>query len=324
MVEFRKARREEADDIIDFINYVFSEAHEPHNFKARNPRMYDSDYPFWDDHYVAVDDGRIRATISVTRSQVVRAGETLVYGHVGQVSVHPYHRSKGYMRVLMDMAIADMRAAGFDYSNLNGQRQRYEYFGYVPGNYRYIFSVNSTNIRHALASRAPGVTLEKTENGFAVLKSGEVVGSISGSGPVLTDYSLTADAIGAYLTATGKRELGIPVEFYDLERAHALSALCENVTVAQACQIQIFRFRRCLEAGLKLRAAAGLCADGSVTIRVGDECFGLSVSGREAASFDACQADYEFEPLELQKLVLSLTGAATDPRFPRGWFPLSF
>ena len=33
MVEFRKARREDADDILDFINYVFSQAHRPHDFK---------------------------------------------------------------------------------------------------------------------------------------------------------------------------------------------------------------------------------------------------------------------------------------------------
>ena len=167
MVEYRKARKEEADDLLDFINYVFSQAHRPHDFKKYDPKMYDSEYPFWEEHYVAVDDGRIRATVALTQRKDKEDEDGLVYGYIGQVSVHPYHRGKNYMRVLMNMAIADMQKAGYDYSLLDGQRQRYGYFGYEPANYRYRFLIDSTNIRHVMAGKKPQVTMKKEDIGYS-------------------------------------------------------------------------------------------------------------------------------------------------------------
>ena len=78
-----------------------------------------------------------------------------------------------------------------------------------------------------------------------------------------------------------------------------------------------------IEAGLTPRVHAGLCADGELTLRVGDECFGIRVAGREVSVFDADTAQYTFEPEELQALILQLNPAAADSRIPLGWFPLS-
>ena len=116
MVEYRKARAEDAADILDFINYVFSQAHRPHDFKKLNPRMYASDYPFWEDHYVAVENGKIRGTLSVTRIERERAG-------------------------------------GFDLAELNGLRQRYEYFGYTQGDCRLRARITPTNVRQMFRRR---------------------------------------------------------------------------------------------------------------------------------------------------------------------------
>jgi hypothetical protein len=66
------------------------------------------------------------------------------------VSVHPYSRSKGYMKVLMNMALEDMRRDGMVWSCLGGQRQRYEYFGYTPAGGAYSFNCGEANIRHTL------------------------------------------------------------------------------------------------------------------------------------------------------------------------------
>lgn len=66
------------------------------------------------------------------------------------VSVHPYCRSKGYMKVLMNMALEDMKRDGIDFSVLGGQRQRYEYFGYTPAGAAYTFTCCEANILHTL------------------------------------------------------------------------------------------------------------------------------------------------------------------------------
>jgi len=69
---------------------------------------------------------------------------------IGIVSVHPYARSKGYMKLLMNEALEDMRVNGADLSSLGGQRQRYEYFGYSPCGALFSFSCSATNMRHRL------------------------------------------------------------------------------------------------------------------------------------------------------------------------------
>jgi hypothetical protein len=66
------------------------------------------------------------------------------------VAVHPYTRSRGYMRILMAMALEDMRRDGMVFSCLGGQRQRYEYFGYTPGGIRPVFECRKANVRHVL------------------------------------------------------------------------------------------------------------------------------------------------------------------------------
>jgi len=323
MVEYRKARKEEADDLLDFINYVFSASHRPHDFKKLFPYTYDSDHPFWDEHYVVVEDGRIRATVQMVRIEEQENGQTYVRGNIEQVSVHPYHRGKNYMRALMGMAIEDMKKAGMDYSVLRGQRQRYEYFGYEPGNYRYLFQITATNIRHVMAGREPVVFLKKEDHGYSVWSEQKQVGFLEGERLVMEEYLLTADAIEAYFEETGKTELSIEADLYDVDWAENLSRICENVTIIPRSQVRIFNFRHFMEKGLRKRAQAGLCADGQITLQVDEERFGLWVKDGQVGSFDIDEVEYIFEPLDLQRRILSLTASAADRCFPYGWFPIS-
>ena len=326
MVEFRKARREDADDVLDFINYVFSQAHRPHDFKQLNPKMYDSDYPFWDDHFVAVEDGHIRATIAFSIHENETEGISLKYGHVGQVSVHPYHRGRGFMKELMRLGISYMRdECGCDYSNLGGLRQRYGYFGYMPSCYHYAFNVTSTNTRHVLAGREP---LMRIEPDRTVWLNGEKLGSVKESYTIydllnMTGYRNAPDVAAAYFAATNQWQVTVNTELYETGQVTELSRFAETVSIVGGPLTRIFRFRRYIEAGLPPRVRAGLCADGELTLRVGEECFGIRVSGREVSIYESDTARYTFEPEELQALILQLTTAAADSRIPLGWFPLS-
>ena len=53
----------EMGDIVDFINYVFSQAHRPHDFKTLLPKVYADDAPAGqeDFHFLAKQNGRIVA-----------------------------------------------------------------------------------------------------------------------------------------------------------------------------------------------------------------------------------------------------------------------
>jgi predicted N-acetyltransferase YhbS len=148
---FDRAGPEDFDDILDFIDFVFSQAHVPHDFVALLPKLYKREYFTDGIHYLAREEKKIKAVVGAFPLQIVFSGGVSVNGRgIGMVSVHPRARSKGYMKVLMNMAHEDMRNDGMAFSCLGGQRQRYEYFGYIATGTNYYFTVCEANIRHTL------------------------------------------------------------------------------------------------------------------------------------------------------------------------------
>jgi ribosomal protein S18 acetylase RimI-like enzyme len=99
-------------------------------------------------HYLAKEDGRIRAAVGAYPLAMNILGGVLPGRGIGMVSVHPYARSRGYMRVLMQTALADMAEDGIAFSCLGGLRQRYEYFGFSPVGTQLVFECRLSNIRH--------------------------------------------------------------------------------------------------------------------------------------------------------------------------------
>jgi hypothetical protein len=117
-------------------------------------------------HYIAREEGRIRAVVGAYPLRLNILGEILPGRGIGMVSVHPYSRSRGYMRTLMEGALADMRRDGIVFSCLGGQRQRYEYFGFSPAGTRIVFECRRANLRHALgAAYSPAFSLRQLKEG---------------------------------------------------------------------------------------------------------------------------------------------------------------
>ena len=155
MLEYRKGRPEDAEAIIDLANLVFSHAHCPHDFPTLLPKLFSAENFVPEYHYIAVDDGRIRACIGSYPNEQVICGRRLRSRDIGTVSVHPYARREGHMRKLMAMVQDDITAEKADLSWLGGQRQRYGYWGYERVGVRTVFSVSRTNARHVLPGREP-------------------------------------------------------------------------------------------------------------------------------------------------------------------------
>lgn len=148
MVQYGKGQVSDREDILDFGNYVFSQAHQPHDFKKLVPKLYGEDSHTEQYHYLAKEDGKIKAMICALPGRLVVAGQELKTSGIGTVSVHPYARGKGYMKKLMAMAEEEMKAQGCDMGVLSGQRQRYGYFGYEKAGVEVSFLVTATNLRH--------------------------------------------------------------------------------------------------------------------------------------------------------------------------------
>jgi predicted N-acetyltransferase YhbS len=154
------------EDLIDFCNYVFSHAHSSTDFPALIPKLYRREYFMQGRHYTARENGKIRAVVGAYPLCLNVLGTALPGRGIGMVSVHPYARSRGYMRTLMEMALADMRRDGIVFSCLGGQRQRYEYFGFTPAGQQAVFECRRTNIRHALGKDpGPAFSIRRLQEG---------------------------------------------------------------------------------------------------------------------------------------------------------------
>lgn len=319
MTEFRKARPEEADDIIDFINYVFSQAHQPHDFKKYNPGMYDSDYPFWNDHYVVSEKGRIRATVAITHEQPVHNGVSMTACEVGQVSVHPYDRGKGYMQALMNMAVQDMEKEGVDYAHLNGLRQRYEYFGFSQAECEYQLQITKRNCYHKQKKVSGQITLDNDHNIFL---DGQTVGCFIGDRAVLTDYNLAPEVYNVYLDKKGKSEVTVGVKPYDAACLRGLAAFCENKVLAYTKQIRIYNYEKYLLACLKPRVENGLASDGFLSLDIDGHRLAVIIKDGQISVEPSQIADLTLKRMEAQHLFFSMAEHTVRKDIPRGWFPL--
>lgn len=144
------AKEREKDEIVEFIDYVFSKAHRPHDFETMLPRLYGARGDGAKNHVVIREGGRIAATAAAYPSAMRIGGRRLLGLGVGMVAVHPRFRGRGYMRPLMDAVDARAEELGADFAVLSGERQRYAYFGYHYGGYQMNAALTPSNVRHAL------------------------------------------------------------------------------------------------------------------------------------------------------------------------------
>ena len=118
------------EEAIDLINYVFSQAHDPHDFERRLPKLYRPTEELMRCNYGVRLHGRLVA-VAGAYPLVWQVGATAlrVTGIAG-VATHPRHRDKGLMGAVVRHCVAEARAAGCHLSWLDGLRRRYRHFGY--------------------------------------------------------------------------------------------------------------------------------------------------------------------------------------------------
>ncbi len=136
------------DDYMDFINYVFGFNGSIQDFYKLLPKLYKPEYDPCASSYVTFEGDKIKAAVGSFDMELVVCGEAVKCRGIGNVAVHPFSRSKGYMKKLMELAIEDMIADGVELSVLGGRRQRYNYFSYEKCGPSYSFTVNADNMRH--------------------------------------------------------------------------------------------------------------------------------------------------------------------------------
>lgn len=319
MTQYILGTPEDRADIIDFINFVFSQAHNPHDFKTLIPKVYGDHLPeLAADHYLAKQDGKIKAAVANRIINISAAGTTLKAGLIGSVSVHPYSRGEGHMKQLMNMATEESRNNGVDILMLGGQRQRYEYFGFEPGGSCIRFDVTKTNLRHCfkdvdssgitfcpmsndrpkeialakkLYERRIVHTLRPKENFvdilhtwtakcYVIYKNGSMIG-YTYDNFCETELEQESDypaVLKAGFEALNLDRINLRLAPYETERAAFLSRICEGFSIHTVELINILNWKRVLQASLSIKAATTLLADGELTVRIDNSTYRIIVA----------------------------------------------
>ncbi len=318
MPNYVKADISQKADIIDFVNYVFSYAHYPHDMKKMVPKIYADDADSLDiTHYLAMEEGKIKAVISLLVIEVQVGGEILKYGFIGNVAVHPYSRGKGYMKDLLKMAIEDSERIGVDIMALGGQRQRYGYFGFEHAGAYYHFSITKTNIRHAMKDVAcDGITFERISDPEAaeidiakelyekrpvhtlrprkeflhimhswqnelqaVKKDGRMIGYIYGNihELVLENDRDLPQVIKAWFEQGRADTLGLAVQPYESERIRFFSSICESMSVGPVERVRVLNWEKVLRVLLEFKHQYCPLQDGEAAFRIENEAYRMLV-----------------------------------------------
>ena len=149
------------DELMSVLNTSFGFFTPETEFLGLLPKLYREQYRPQDQNWVVTEDGVLTAAIGAYNHEIVVCGRRLPCRGVGNVAVHPDHRRKGYMKLAMNQAIADMVNDGIVMSTLGGRRQRYQYFGYDKVGPIYHFHISRDNLRHTYGDLTAPFTIRE-------------------------------------------------------------------------------------------------------------------------------------------------------------------
>lgn len=157
------------DQYMEFINLVFRFEPGPESgFLHILPKLYKPCHHPCENAVVLKENGRILAAAGIFPMEAQVGGHPLKVFGIGNVSVHPEARSRGYMKRVMNAALQAMIAQGGAYSALGGLRSRYQYFSYERCGQSFRFFVTPNCIQHQIGAAAPLSLREVQEPGPAL------------------------------------------------------------------------------------------------------------------------------------------------------------
>ena len=361
---YTRGKPGEMPEILDFINFVFSQAHCPHDFKKLLPKVYGHDAPagMEEIQYLARSNGKIIACAADLPQTLVFGEHKLLGGFVGNVSVHPYMRGQGHMKKIMTDLIADAEKQNMDLLVLGGQRQRYGYFGFENAGIQLRFRVEAANVRHVLAKvncsaieirefyegdvfwsqkvwlSKPVHSLRRTENYLSVLRSwqafplyiaknGKQIGYLAGSELLLEDESLLPEVVKALMQRPGVDQMIFRAGPHEKERISFFRTLAQETTVAPVEMIRVLSWPNVLTALMEMRADK--LEDGVRTLDIeGDGIFRITAQGGKVRVDTLTEAPADalkLSHLEAERAFFAIEDAYLNPvGLPLTWRQLPF
>ncbi|MFC5466983.1 GNAT family N-acetyltransferase [Lederbergia graminis] len=362
MVEYRGARRDEREDLLDLANIAFG-----FDFEPVMSKVYGEEFDSTAITKVAVDEkNRIRAQVAVLSQELNVLDFTLQAGYLGTVSVHPRSRGEGHMKTLMQMWLEELQGT-HDLIVLSGQRQRYEYFGFTIGGVKVKYSVNNSNVRHALkeipidgitfkplfevegapsfvvkvnSERAAYVVRDQDnlqrilatfhEVALGVMKEDKLIGYVltNKKGNEISEFACVnkediLKVVKAYIQYADVEWVHITTPEYDLDLNASLGRFAENYVIETCDMYNILNFANVLEAYLTIKyKTTGLAQGEFSAILDGQPVTARVDENGVTVERSAQQGALELNKQEAQTLLLTPHGRYLEIDAPHGWFPL--
>ena len=250
-VAIERLHKNDFNDVIDFMEFVFSKSSFPHDFPSILPRLYREKEELLNCIYAIKENDQIKAAAGVYPLKQKIGDMTLNHMGIGGVSTHPRSAKKGYMTAMMTKIVNDMRDNGVDHAALGGYRDRYGHFGFERAGVTYSATLSKRNMRHYFPEHNSSISFEKlTEETPEYIKSAkslyerQICHTLRGEDFYLHTLSwkqngyvaLENDEVIGYFTSNN--ELSNFTEFYaeegkyfDIVKAAAAGSDCDSLTI---------------------------------------------------------------------------------------------
>lgn len=302
------------NELIPFIDKVFKE-----NFKKLLPKIYTSSkYTFY--HYTVRENGKIIGATASIPTEIAIYDRTLSARGIGMVSTDKKARGRGIMSAMVKRAISDAEKENVDFMFLSGNRQRYEYLGFVPAGYKYTFTLLKHNVKHMkrkldfsfvkINEKSPEldgiigcynenktrfirddffktVSSWKTKEIYAVLNaSGKVIGHIAKKWWTIVDFNTVEPQNSAYIIKAFMEYMHMPrikAEIYPSapEVVRDLSSYFEYPEINTCCNIKVLNYRNTIETLLYMQSKIARLCDFDINILIGDELINVACNDNE-------------------------------------------
>ena len=132
-------------DILDFANMVFSMEYGSIDFEELYPKAYSRECCHIPIHHTIIEEGKLKALLDIypVTMKIRDSDMQIRAAYIGTVAVHPKSRNKGYMAKLMEQAQNYARKNGFDIMLVDGDRHRYNRYGFEKAGIKYNFNVRA-------------------------------------------------------------------------------------------------------------------------------------------------------------------------------------
>ncbi len=152
--QFVENSTQKTEELLDFANMVFSMEYSNTDFATLLPKAYSKERCQIPTHHIIREENKVRALID-SYPLTMRITDKNEYAikacFLGTVCVHPNSRGKGYMIELMKQVEEDAVRQDCALMILDGDRHRYQHYGFEHAGIRYRFHIEPNNIRHCCA-----------------------------------------------------------------------------------------------------------------------------------------------------------------------------